>query len=123
MKWTKMVALTITLAGCAAAPVKPGAERVRLLQGQPAGCKYLGEVTGNQGNFLSGGFTSNADLETGARNDLKNKAMDLGGNAAVLLTSRAGVTGSVAGGAGNVEQTNVTLSASVYSCPASVLGD
>ncbi|WZB73779.1 DUF4156 domain-containing protein [Achromobacter insuavis] len=42
-------------------------------------CAFLGDVTGSQGNFLAGAITSNADLETGARNDLKNRAAALGG--------------------------------------------
>lgn len=53
----------------------------------------------------------------GARNDLKNKAYKMGGNTVVLLTQRAGQTGSSWHGSGSSKQTNVTLSGNVYRCP------
>lgn len=56
-------------------------------------------------------------LETGARNDLKNKAFDMGGNVVTILTQRAGVTGSSSYYGGSAAQTNVTLSGNVYKCP------
>ncbi len=87
----------------------------------PKGCEYLGEATGNQGNFFTGGWTSNANLETGARNELKNVAHRMGGNTLLILSSRAGVTGSFnvsnGYGGGSSEQTNVTYSGAVYRCP------
>ncbi|WP_131701662.1 DUF4156 domain-containing protein, partial [Enterobacter hormaechei] len=77
---------------------------------------FLGEVTGSQGNFFTGGWTSNSNLETGARNDLKNQAYSMGGNVVVILTQRAGQTGSAYFGSGSSQQTNVTLSGTVYRC-------
>lgn len=76
-------------------------------------CKFLGDATGNQGNFFTGAFTSNADLETGARNDLKNKAAKMGGNVVSIITQRAGQTGS----RGGSQQTNVVVTGNVYHCP------
>lgn len=109
------------LAGCAAVQLNPGAAQVRITTNEPQGCKYLGEVTGNQGNFLTGGFTSNANLETGARNEMKNEAAKLGANTVQMLTNRAGQTGSMslAGGTGggSMEQTNVTYTGIAYKCP------
>lgn len=120
------VILILGYAGCAANALKPGAERVRIMQSEPKGCKYLGEVTGDQGGFFTGGWTSNANLETGARNEMKNKAMELGGNVVVPLTNRAGQTGSMSGGSwgmsGSSQQTNVVLTGTVFNCPDSVLG-
>ncbi len=55
-------------------------------------------------------------METGARNDIKNKAAAIGGNVVVLLTQRAGQTGGYYGGSG--QQTNVTLTGNVYRCPS-----
>jgi hypothetical protein len=104
------------LAGCANPSLlgenslKPGAEKIRISNTEPGKeCQFLGEVTGSQGNLFTGKFTSNSNLETGARNDLKNKALDMGGNILVLLTQRAGNT--------DLSQTNVTLSANVFRCP------
>ena len=68
-------------------------------------------------DFFTGAFTSNADLETGARNDIKNKAMSLGGDTVYILTQRAGQTGSYNDDfGGGSQQTNVTLSGNVYKC-------
>lgn len=108
------------LVACSANPLLPDASTVRIVTTEPTGCNYLGEATGNQGNFFTGGWTSNANLEEGARNELKNSAFKLGGNTVVLLSSRAGVTGSYSVsngyGGGSSEQTNVTYSGAVYRC-------
>ncbi|MDF3837428.1 DUF4156 domain-containing protein [Cupriavidus basilensis] len=104
------------LAACAPTQLaSPAATAVRITHNEPgAGCTYLGDVTGSQGDLVRGAVTSNADLETGARNDLKNKAAAMGGNVVYLLTQRAGQTG----GKDRLEQTNVTLSGNVYRCAA-----
>lgn len=108
----------VALVGCAATPLQPGAEMVRVTNTEPdSQCKFLGDITGHQGNLFTGPFTSNENLETGARNDLKNKAAALGGNLVVLITQRAGETGSVGEAGGSVQQTNVTLTGNVYRCP------
>jgi hypothetical protein len=91
------------------------------LHGNPAEtreCKWLGDVTGSQGNSYTGQYTTNANLETGARNDLKNKAAALGGNLVVLITERPGLTGNFGLEGGPVHQTSVTLTGSVYRCPS-----
>ena len=86
---------------------------MRITHNEPGkGCAFLGDVTGSQGDFLRGAITSNADLETGARNDLKNRAAAMGGNVVYLLTQRAGQTGRK----DHSEQTNVTLTGNVYRC-------
>ena len=109
----------LVLAGCAATRLQPGAETVRITHAAPdRECKFLGEITGNQGNAFTGPFISNENLETGARNDLKNKAAAVGGNLVELLTHRAGQTGSVGESGGSILQTNVTISGNVYRCPA-----
>lgn len=109
----------VSLVGCAATPIQPGAEAVRITNTEPGSeCKFLGDITGSQGNAFTGPFTPNKNLETGARNDLKNKAAALGGNVVVLITQRAGQTGSFNDGSGSITQTNVTLSGTVYDCPA-----
>lgn len=121
-KMLLFLAGSLLLAGCASTELKPGAEKIRFMQAEPKGCKYLGEATGNQGNFFTGAYTSNANLETGARNDLKNKAVDMGGNVIVMMTNRAGVTGSSNGyGSSSQSQTNVTYSGTIFNCPESAM--
>jgi Domain of unknown function (DUF4156) len=117
MKSVSFLAL-IVLSGCGAIPLQPGAERVRVTNVEPGPeCRFLGDITANQGNAFTGQFTSNENLETGARNDLKNKAAALDGNLVVLITQRAGQTGSAGEDGGSLAQTNVTLSGNVYRCP------
>jgi hypothetical protein len=110
--------LIATLSACSATQVQPNANYVRLTHNEPGKeCTYLGDITGSQGDFFTGSFTSNTDLETGARNDLKNKASALGGNVIYLLTQRAGQTGHYDSEyGGGTQQTNVTLSGNVYKC-------
>lgn len=106
----------LLLAGCAATQLTTAGQQVRVTHQEPESgedCKYLGTVTGSQGGALTGGLTSNENLETGALNDLRNKAAEMGGNLVVILTQRAGQTISTTGSG---EQTNVTMTGNVYSC-------
>jgi hypothetical protein len=112
----------VLVAGCAATRLHPDAELVRVTHDEPTGgdCKFLGDVTGAQGNSFTGQYTTNANLATGARNDLKNKAATLGGNLVVLITERVGETaGSFGLEGGPDHQTSVILTGSVYRCPSS----
>jgi len=104
--------------GCAAVGLESGSQQIRIVTNEPQGCDYIGEVTGSQGNFLTGAFTSNANLETGARNDMKNQANKMGANTVQLLTNRAGQTGSMGEGSGSMQQTNVTYAGVAYKCPS-----
>lgn len=118
MKYILSVLFTLLLTACSANSLHSGAERVRMTHNEPGKeCAWLGDITGSQGNFFTGGWTSNSNLETGARNDMKNQAWKMGGNVVVLLTQRAGQTGSSYNGSGSSQQTNVTLSGTVYRCP------
>ena len=118
MKQLIMALAVCFLIGCAAIALRPGAELVRVTNTEPGReCQFLGDVTGSQGNRYSGRYTSNENLETGARNDLKNKAAALGGNVVYLISQRAGQTGRYNRDSGSSQQTNVTLSGSVYRCP------
>lgn len=101
------------VASCSSTQLSEGSKKVRIIKQDPTGCEYLGEVTGDQGNFFTGGFTSNANLEVGARNDMKNKAFEMGGDTIVLLSDRAGVTGQ---DGGSQQQTNVVYTGTVYKC-------
>lgn len=106
--------ICLVLAGCAATPLTPQASRILLTPNPaPKGCKYLGTVTGNQGNFFTGAWTSNAHLEEGATNVIRNKAADLGANYVQMFSNRAGVTGNE----GGQQQTNVVYTGNAYNCP------
>lgn len=122
------------LSGCAAIqPSNPAVNSsvIATPNPPPKNCKYLGQVLGSQGNFFTGRYTSNANLEQGAMNDLKNKTYEMGGNYVQLVTNRAGVTGSTSSGyergyglwvSGHSEQTNVTSTGNAYKCPPHEIG-
>lgn len=111
MKIAYLVAIVLMVCACSAINVQRGAELVRVTNREPdRECKFLGDVTGSQGNRFTGGFTSDANLETGARNDLKNKAFELGGNVVYVLIQRESQTGN------SRDRKNVTISGNVYRC-------
>lgn len=113
-KFSLLGMLSLFIAGCASVSLEPQANRVFVSPNPPPKeCHYLGQIVGNQGNFFTGTYTSNKNLEEGAMNDLKNKAHKLGANYVQIVTSRAG---------GNYQnQTNVTNVGNAYACPGASL--
>ena len=101
--------VAFSLCGCAANELHQDSQRVRVLTSAPGSeCKYQSDVTGGQGNFITGYYTSNANLQTGAINDLKNQAAAIGGNAILILANTAGLYQGT--------QTSVTSTANVFAC-------
>ncbi|KTC76999.1 DUF4156 domain-containing protein [Legionella brunensis] len=122
-----IILVSMLMSGCASIKLDPQANRIIASPNPaPKGCRYVGQVVGNQGNFFTGDWTSNKNLEEGAMNDLKNKASRLGANYIQLITNRAGNTGSISGFDGNVSghmsQTNVTNLGNAYLCPEKAIG-
>ncbi len=134
MKRIIFIIAALMLSACAAIqPVDPrvNTKVIASTNPPPKGCKYVTQVLGSQGNFFTGSWTSNANLEMGAMNYLKNKAFQADGNYVQLVTNRAGVTGSGSissdghggsFGGGSSEQTNVTSTGNVYRCPPKLIG-
>lgn len=122
--------LVLLINGCASIKVEPGAANVIASPNPPPkSCRYVGQIIGNQGNFFTGGFTSNRNLEEGAMNDLKNRAHKIGANYVQIITNRAGYTGSMSssGGdynymSGSSQQTNITNMGNAYRCPTKSIG-
>lgn len=103
-----VLGVILFFSGCAAIPLNPGASAVRLVKTDPGKeCRFLGEAAGHQGG---GGYASDINKETGARNDLKNKAAKMGGNTVAILSDRSNT--NVFG-----NQMSVTLTGNVYWCP------
>lgn len=76
-----IIALVVFLAACAAKQASPGAEKVYVSHEKPpAGCVFVGEVQGSQGNFWTAEFTSDRNILSGARNEMRNQALSLGAN-------------------------------------------
>ena len=81
-----IIVCILIMNGCSAIPAKPEAKLVYIVTEEPNldRCKFLGEVSGSQGNWLTGGYTSDQNLMTGARNELRNATYKLGGNTAYI---------------------------------------
>ena len=79
-------AISALMTGCVANSVTEQGQKVVIVQSLPAQyqCTYKGEVVGSQGNWLTGGWTTNRNLALGARNDLRNEAAKLGANVVVI---------------------------------------
>lgn len=83
MRRAAVAAGALVLLGCMrVATLRPGAERIRLVNQEPPGCDQLGDVTGKS--------TAERDPEAalqGARNDLRNRAQAMGATHVVLQNS------------------------------------
>lgn len=108
--WAVLVAAG--LLGCAAKQATNEAASVQLVTDKPeASCKALGEAAGSQGNWATGGYTSNKNLIVGARNDLRNQAASMGGNV-VYVQDQSNHAASRGNGT-----TASTVIGTVYRCP------
>ena len=82
-----MITSLAYLSACASKPVYPGAETIFVSRNMPAKtCQFLGEVQGSQGNFWTAEFTSDRNILSGARNEMRNQALSLGANYVRLET-------------------------------------
>jgi hypothetical protein len=101
-----------SLIGCSANQVSKDAAHIEIVYEKPerSKCKFVGEVVGSQGNWFTGDFTSNEALVIGARNTLRNKTYELGGNIVhVQNMSNASAWGALG-------TTNTTVVGKAYSC-------
>tara|TARA_Y100001001_G_scaffold157512_1_gene175766 strand:+ start:26 stop:379 length:354 start_codon:yes stop_codon:yes gene_type:complete len=115
MSKSKMVlslAVGLTLIGCSAHSVKPGAETVEIVIEQPDrdSCEFKGEIVGSQGNWFTGDFTSNENLVVGARNEARNKAYELGANVIYMQDMKN------TNAWGSLGTTNTTAVGKAYKC-------
>jgi len=75
------IAILLTITGCAAKQIIPGAATVMLSNEKPsAECVFLGEITGGQGNSWTDDITTTKNIIQGSRNDLRNNGFKLGAN-------------------------------------------
>jgi len=145
MKSNVLLLAVVVLSGCAGGrglfgksyEVTPGAERVRVLDAEPKGCLYVGEVASVQEDRNVGTLETQMELET--RVDLRNKAHALGGNILVFLKGKNTNTlpGSAPVGKTAVSKpadnsasqsieppenpNTIVFLATVFKCPSSVL--
>lgn len=98
--------------GCSAISAKQDAKSVVILNEAPdmERCRFLGEVAGSQGNWLTGAYTSDKNLLVGARNDLRNEAYEMGGNTVHIQHVSSSGRYEASGNA------NTTIIGNVYDC-------
>lgn len=129
----------LLLFSCKSLQVTPGSERVRVLETEPKGCLYVGEVSSVQEDKTVGTLETEMDLAT--RVDLRNKAHALSGNilvflkgkrtntlpgsAAPPLAMKPGAKPDEAAKAAEAPQKNdegtLVFLATVFKCPSSIL--
>jgi hypothetical protein len=113
-----IVFVGVSLTSCAAIDINPQAQKVQISTAPASeNCEFINTITATQGNFFTGGFTSNNNLQAGAYNEIRNQAYQLGGNYIQLISSQAGNTGSMSNSDGAYQQTNYSVTGSVYKCP------
>ena len=105
----------LLLAGCMAKSPSYGGTQVMVSPDKPpAGCEFLGAVSGEQGNFITGPWTPNRNLEDGAMNDLKNNAAQRGANYVQLINQNSTSTNKL-----RRSQMTSYISGNAYKCPPS----
>lgn len=110
MKTVALVAVfALVLTGCTtpSAQLKPQAKTVQLRMDNvfnPEKCRYITEVTGNEGHWYSSIFYGNDILLQGAINDIKNNALQQGANTVYMKMP-------------HTFQTSVSLFGNAYDCP------
>lgn len=117
IKYFLLIIVSVFFLGCSAIALNPGASNVKVRNSEPnQDCRYLGQVVGSDGDFLTGQYTTNSTLTKGAMNSLRNKAHEIGGNVVVLLHHSDEYTSSYSNGYGSSSKTSVTLTGVVYNC-------
>ena len=109
----------VLLSACAAKPVLTGAEKIYVSEfPPPKGCLFVGEVQGSQGNLWTSDFTSDRNLLTGARNEMRNQALSLGANYVMIETqSHSHNTTGVGGSYASV------IIGNAFACPEKLLSN
>jgi len=111
MRKISMCICLVSLAGCAAKSIAPGARAVQLVNQVPSNCQFLGEVVGSQGNWWTDDVTSTKNKMVGARNELRNQAFAMGATHVQVMESR-NTQSDV-----SFDVTNTTVVGNAFRCP------
>lgn len=85
--YTVGVVLTLTVIfSCQGKSVTPGAERLRVMETEPKGCLYMGEVSTIQDNEDTIVNSKEVEMNLNSRIDLRNKGFAISGNVLVFLS-------------------------------------
>jgi hypothetical protein len=97
----------LLLTGCLAKSLSAAGAEVVTTSQAPRSCERIGDVAGSSGGALRGDMSSVRDLELGARNDLRNRAAELGADT-VQIVRREGVTPQTFAGHASTSQVRYT---------------
>jgi len=76
-----IISLYFLITACATS-LQEGAEDILIVNIEPAEkiCEFLGQISASEGGMVSGDFMRDSKIKRGAINQLKNKALLMGGN-------------------------------------------
>ena len=90
VKTAMCCSVILILVGCAANKLNNNAATlISPDQKIPDNCVLVGQVSGSQGNAITQNFTSGENFATGASNELRNNAGDVGANYVQLVTEHS----------------------------------
>ncbi|MBP2674429.1 MAG: rane protein [Deltaproteobacteria bacterium] len=106
-KISALLVLVSALSACAPYSIMHGAESLSVLQDREdfRNCAHLGEAIGVAGSWWYYWAISNRSLTQWARNDLRNQALEMGGNR-IRIEDQS-----------NLYTTSVVFIGQVYRCP------
>ena len=90
IKASLTILLPLLLVGCSAKNVLTSeAKKVRMYDTLPTNlhCEYKDEIIGSEADMFTFLFMSNEDMTAGARADLRNQAVKLGGNSVEIQSA------------------------------------
>lgn len=98
--------LLLLLSGCSHISLEKDAKSVDVFYSlsEISNCDYIGDVIGSDGNLLIYLLMDNVSLTRGAINDIRNKAVVMGGDTVIILREQLLYT------------TTTTFLGSVYNC-------
>lgn len=116
MKKILLTFATLSVIGCSATKLNENASLVMVSpNAAPSGCKYLGTVSGTQGGYWTGAYTTNENLDLGAMNNFKNNAYKMGANY-VQMSNNLNASGH-----NGTSLSQISYNGVAYSCPQNLL--
>lgn len=86
MKIISTLVMASIIIGCSANKLNLGAEGVLLTSEKPENCRYIGGVTGSQGNWFTDDITTTENKILGSKNEIKNEALKINANTVYIIS-------------------------------------
>jgi len=104
----------LLLIGCSSIQAIPEASDIPIINAEAdeSRCEFLDTVVGSQSDAFGGGITPRRNLTIGAKNDLRNKAFEIGANEVYLQDLTSAPIWSILG----LKATQVIAVGKAYKC-------